>query len=313
MLPIGAALNIWGNTLYDTPHRTAGWIVFVGGFALVLNGRRAWQGFVDNWRIPERAHHWVAQKWDEPKWRQRWGYLKLTTWGLVVLGVVLYAWKLLNRIAQEPDRVSEHFASAMVFMYVWGLLPLVAQSAEPKDQSKEQLLERLSARIGRAVISRTVSNASGIYFAGVVIYALVFTSRPSLLVPVAVTLGGATIATGHKTWTRLRKLSTQLYGNIRTLERDLQMISSGNEKAVEMQDAARRSWDTVELDLWTSVDTGYALFGTPFLPPETTNDLRERIEVAIEALVCDAAAAKEVLDDLGKIREACTGRLDSVA
>lgn len=80
------------------------------------------------------------------------------------------------------------------------------------------------------------------------------------------------IATGHKTWTRLRKLSTQLYGNIRTLERDLQAISDSNEKAVEKQDAARRSWDAVELDLWTPVDTGYALFGTPFLPPETTND-----------------------------------------
>ncbi|MEU8571053.1 hypothetical protein AB0C51_22375 [Streptomyces pathocidini] len=78
ILPVEAAINVWGNTLYDPPHRTAGWILFVGGFALVLVGRRAWQGFADNWRMLQRAHHWVAQKWGEPKWRQRWGYLKLT-------------------------------------------------------------------------------------------------------------------------------------------------------------------------------------------------------------------------------------------
>ncbi|MEU9488096.1 hypothetical protein AB0D83_31435 [Streptomyces decoyicus] len=289
-------------------------IMFVSGITLIPYGRRPWHRFPDNWLAWKRVEHWVTQKWDEPKWKHRWGRLKLAMWSLVVLGTVSYAWKLLRRIAEQPDRMNENLGYGMVLMAVWALLPLLAQSAEPKDPPKEQLLEQMSDRTWRALITRTVANTAGIYFAGLLIYVLVFSSRPSLIVPAAVTLGGAAVATGHKTWTRSRKLSTQLYRNVQTLERNLAMVPAGGERAAdEKRDAARKSWDAVELDLRTSVDTGYALFGTPFLPPETTTDLRVRVETAIEAFEGDPVTTKEVLDDLGKIREACTGRLDSVA
>ncbi|MEW9518816.1 hypothetical protein [Streptomyces tubercidicus] len=314
ILPAGLLLSTWGNALYDSPHRTASLIMFISGLPLIHYGRRPWHRFVDNSRAWKRVQRWVAQKRVEPKWKHRWERLKVTTWGLFMLGVVLYAWKLLGKIAQEPGRVNEHVGSGMVLMAVWALLPLLAQSAEPKDPPKEQLLEQISDRTWRAVITRTVANTAGIYFAGLLIYMLVFSSRPSLIMPAAVTLGGAAVATGHKTWTRSRKLSTQLYRNIQTLERNLAMIPAGRERAAdEKRDAARKSWDAVELDLRTSVDTGYALFGTPFLPTEMTTDLRLRVEAAIEAVEGNPAATKEVLDDLGKVREACTGRLDSVA
>ncbi|MEU0952505.1 hypothetical protein ABZ353_09110 [Streptomyces niveus] len=309
---LGCVLNLWGNSLYDTSHRALSLTLFFGGLGLVFLTRRSWDGVTDSWPALQRARGWADRKREEPKWRHLWERLKLAVWGVVVAGVVLYAWTLLIKITLEPDRVAEHFGSGMTFMTVWGLLPLLAQFAEPKDPPKQELLERMSARIGRAVINRQVANAAGIYFAGVLVYTLVFDSRPLLIVPAAVTLGGATIATAHKTWTRLRKLSTQLYSNIRTLERDLAVISKAEDLRGK-QDAARRSWDAVELDLGTSVDTGYNLLGTPFLPPEVTDDLRERVETAIEELNDDATAAKEVLDDLSKIREACLGRLDSVA
>ncbi|MFF9157512.1 hypothetical protein ACF1AB_35420 [Streptomyces sp. NPDC014846] len=230
-----------------------------------------------------------------------------------VVSIIWYAVKLINEIAQQPDRVDEHFSSAMTFMYAWAFLPLWTRSAEPKGRSKEQLLEGLSARVRRAAVSRTVANAAGIYFAGASVYALVFTSRPSLLVPTAVTLGAAMIATGHKTWTRLRRLSTQLHANIQRLERDLMVIHSSKDKIPEKQDAARRSWDAVQRDLWTSVDTGYAAFSTPYLPHETTHDLGVRVENAIEALAGTPDAAKDVLEDLARIREASSERIDSVA
>ncbi|GAA3352339.1 hypothetical protein GCM10017744_000850 [Streptomyces antimycoticus] len=68
----------------------------------------------------------------------------------------------------------------------------------------------------------------------------------------------------------------------------------------------------MELDLRTSVDTGYA-FGTPFLPLETIKNLHEDAEKAIEALKDDKDAAQMVLADLGKIRMACIERVDSLA
>lgn len=312
--PLGFVLNVWGNTLYDTPHRAVGLVMFATGLILVFSGQRPWFGFTDSWRTPKRVRQWVGQKLNDPKWKRRWGYLKLTVWIIAVLAVVRHAWALLLDIEQEPDRVVAHVASAQVLMGAWALLPLWGQAAEPKDVSTSELLEGLSARIWRAVLGRTVANAAGIYFAAVVVHAYVITTRPSLIVPVAVTLGGAMVAVSHKAWTRLRKLSTQLHSNIRALERDLAMIpDSDDKKTREKQDAARRSWDAVQLDMWTPVDTGYAIIGTPFLPTETINDLHERVERAIQALPTEKSAATNVLGDLSRIREACRGRIDSVA
>ncbi len=61
------------------------------------------------------------------------------------------------------------------------------------------------------------------------------------------------------------------------------------------------------------MDTGYALYGTPFLPPQMVDDLSERAEKAIEALAVDKDAGKEVLAALDKIKSACSRRVDSVA
>ncbi|MFS0697150.1 hypothetical protein [Streptomyces nitrosporeus] len=314
LFPLGFVLNVWGNVLYDTPHRAVGLTMFVIGLVLVFSGKRPWRGFTDSWRTPKRVRRWAGRKANDPAWKRRWGHLKLAVWFIAVLAVVRYAWALLLDIEREPDRVVAHVASAQVLMGVWALLPFWGQAAEPKDVSPDELLDGLSARIWRAVLGRTVANAAGIYFAAIVVHAYVINARPALIVPVAVTLGGAMIAIGHKAWARLRKLSTQLHGNIRTLERDLAMIPDNDaERTREKQDAAHRSWDVVQLDMRTPVDTGYAVIGTPFLPAGTIDDLHERMERAIHALPADRTAATEVLDDLAKIREACSGRIDSVA
>ncbi|MFD8050171.1 hypothetical protein ACFV5E_42855 [Streptomyces chartreusis] len=311
--PTGFVLNVWGNTLYDTPHRGLGLAMFLCGLALVFTGQRPWRGFTDNWHTPKRLARQASRAWNEPAWQRRWGYLKLTVWGVAVFAVVRHSWGLLADIEREPDRAAAHLASAQVLMAAWVLLPLWGQAAEP-DLSTDELLERLSGRVWRAMLARTVANAAGIYFAAIVVHAYVVTTRPSLVVPVAVTLGGAAVAAGHKGWARLRKLSTQLHRNICTLERDLALIDGSEaEKTCERQDSARRSWDAVRLDLQTPVDTGYTPIGTLFLPVEVTNDLHQRVEQAIQALPADKSAAMEVLSNLGKIRDACSGRIDSVA
>ncbi|WP_405970356.1 hypothetical protein OG496_09040 [Streptomyces sp. NBC_00988] len=317
ILPVGFTLNVWGNALFDTSpdvtNRAASLLLFAVGLFLALYGCRFWRSRAEKWYALQRVSRWMSGKRNDTAWQHRWWRVKVTVLGVGVCGVVLYAVRLVNGVAQHPDQVTEHAASAMTFMYVWGLLPMWTQAVEPKGASTQQLLEDTGRRVGRAAIGRTVANTAGIYFAGAVVYMLVFPSRPALLVPAAVTLGAAMIATGHETWTRLRKLSTQLHTHIQTLERDLAMIPSSQDATREKQDAARRSWDAVQRDLWTSVDTGYGIFGIPFVPRETARDLGVRTEQAIEALEHDQDAARDVLIDLATIKEACSDRIDSVA
>ncbi|MFH8256042.1 hypothetical protein [Streptomyces roseolus] len=238
--------------------------------------------------------------------------MKIFAWGIGTIFVALYAWRLLKRLAADPRELeNSNFLPVLLLQVAWMTLPFWHQWADPAEPSDIQLLDRMSARIWRAAISRTVGNAAGIYFAGLIVYMAVLNSRPSLVVPVAVTLGGAMIGASNRTWARLRKISTQLYKNARELERDLQQIelAEDGEKRKE-RDAARRSWDAVEIDLRTNVDTGYAFLGIPFLPSEVIVTLRKKVEQAIEG---DQVALKAAREDLAKILESCEGRLDSAA
>ncbi|WP_406470336.1 hypothetical protein OH738_30975 [Streptomyces hirsutus] len=309
-LPAGFVLFIWGNKLINASYRTAGMVLLALGLGVALYGLRFWKrGFADDWRVTKRVRRWADSKRSDPQWIRAWGDLRVVVWGIVMAVIVWRALGLVDKITWEVDRVLAGPAPVSVLLGIWMLLPWGARRIEPKDSP----LDRLWGRMWRAAVSRAVANTIGIYYAGWVIYAVVFSTRPALLVPAAVTLGGAMVVSWHKTWARLRKLSTQVYGNVQTLERDLKEIRDSEEaKTREKQDAARRSWDAVQLDLQTSVDTGYA-FGTPLLPRETRDDLHKKVEKAIEALKDDKDAAKDVLVDLHDIQAACVGRIDSVA
>lgn len=310
-LPAGFVLNVWGNKLFDTSYRTAGAVLFVVGLGVALYGRRFWERrFSDNWIATKRARRWADTKRSDPSWIRAWGDARTVVWGIVMAVIAVRAVGLFDLLGGQVDRVlATGQPPVSLLLWIWVILPFGARWIEPKDSP----LDRLEGRIWRAVVSRAVANTLGIYYAGWAIYAMVLSIRPSLIVPAVVTLGGVAVVSWHKTWMRLRKLSTQVYRNVQTLERDLNKIHGGEEaKTGEKQDAARRSWDSVQLDLQTSVDTGYG-FGTLFLPQETRNDLHVKVEKAIEALKDDKDAAKEVLADLGKIQVACAGRIDSVA
>lgn len=323
LLPIGFAVALAGNKLYDTPYRVPGLLMLLGGLVLSRYGHKSWTAppSISLWRrvAPRLFLEWLDAQREKlndqrskPEWTRARGDLKTGVWGLVMVIVVTPFVSLLDIIVLDPSRVTDYTwgtKSAAVLMCIWIGLPLFTRWIEPKDSP----LDRLAGRTARATITRMVANTAGICFVSVLIYATVFTIRPSLLVPVAVTLGGIVIVSGHKTWARLRKLSTQLYSNVRTLERDLNRILGNTDaETSENQDAARRSWDAVELDLRTSVDTGYA-FGTPFLPLETINALQEDVEKAITAVKDDENRAERALASLDTIRMACIERVDSVA
>ncbi|WP_147991220.1 hypothetical protein [Streptomyces sp. t39] len=312
MLPIGFAANVWGNELYSESRHWAGLALFFGGLALAVRGAKSWRGISNGWQTPKRIRLWASLKWDSG-WKKYWESAKLTVWAIIVLGLLLYGWKVLGGILNQPDGITVHFPHTLSMMLAWGLLPFVAQWAEPNDPPRAVLLKLLGSKIWRAVITRTVANCAGFYFAGLSVYTLTFTSRPTFLVPVVVTLGVAAIATGHKTWTRLRKLSTQLYGNVQELKRDLAAIPGNTGNIEDRLNSARRSWDLVSLDLWTNVDTGYGLLGTPFLPGDIVAELALAMEESIVALEHDKNAAKDVLIFLDAIQEACFARIDSVA
>ncbi|MCX4564640.1 hypothetical protein OHA02_52130 [Streptomyces phaeochromogenes] len=309
LLPAGFVANVVGTKLTDASHWTAGWVLFVLGLGGALYGLRFWErGSPGNGSVTKRVRNWADTTRSDPLWIRARGDLRTVVWGIVMAVIAMRAVSLFDRVAWEVDRVLAGQTPLSVLLWIWILLPWGARWIEPRDSP----LDRLEGRIWRATVSRLVANAIGIYYAGWAVYAVVSSTRPTLVVPVAVTLGGAMLVSWHKTWARLRKLSTQVCGNLQTLERDLKAIHDSKEKAPEKQDAARRSWDVVQLDLRTSVDTGYG-FGTLLLPQETCNDLHEKVEKAIEALKDHKDAAEEVLTDLGKIREACAGRIDSVA
>ncbi|MEV5205621.1 hypothetical protein [Streptomyces sp. NPDC053720] len=139
----------------------------------------------------------------KPEWTRARGDPKTGVWGFIMVVVMTPAVGLLDMIALDPSRVTDYAwdtRTAAVLMCIWIGLPLFTRWIEPRDLP----LDRLAGRTARATITRMVANTAGICYVSVLIYAQVFTSRPSLLVPVAVTLGGILIVSGHKTWTRLR-------------------------------------------------------------------------------------------------------------
>nr|WP_163017177.1 hypothetical protein [Streptomyces chartreusis] len=120
ILPAGVILSSWGNSLYNTPHRTPGLFLFFGGLLSGIYGGRFWHGAADNSPTLRRIRHWLIRKWDA-RWKRRWGNLKLAVWGTVVFGVALYGWRLLGRIERQPGEVAENFGYALPLMTAWAL------------------------------------------------------------------------------------------------------------------------------------------------------------------------------------------------
>ncbi|MFD3496266.1 hypothetical protein ACFWWB_37855 [Streptomyces sp. NPDC058690] len=82
-------------------------------------------------------------------------------------------------------------------------------------------------------------------------------------------------------------------------------------KHADKQMAARQSWDALKLDLCTTVDSGYRLFGLPLLTKGEVDELER--EVLVEIKAADPTATASVRKNLHAILKACAGRIDVLA
>ncbi|MEU8787425.1 hypothetical protein [Streptomyces sp. NPDC048637] len=304
--PVGFVVNVWSNQLYDTRYRVPGVILFVCSLVLTLWGARQWRGFTEGWHAPKQFRGWLITTFHTPAWIRRWEKLKVAVWAVVAFKLFMYPLNVFDRIVAAPEQFLDHGWDAKKMLAFCFLFPHFARWIEPKDD----LLERLDGRVLRAMASRTLANFNGACGAAVLLYAVLsMVSRDyiKVLPALAVTIGiGAVVAT-HKMWARYRKLCTQAHKDIQTLIRALEQ-SPGTENQLAVLDA----WDTVERDLRTRVDTGYA-FGMRFAPKAVIAALDEAVEAAGKGLPGHQEARDQALADLKIIRSVCAQRIDSVA
>ncbi|MDX2692987.1 hypothetical protein [Streptomyces ipomoeae] len=305
LFPVGFVVNVWSNQLYDTRHRAFAVVLFVCSLVLTLWSARQWRGFTESWHAPKQIRRWLIATFHTPAWIRRREKLKVVVWGVIAFKAFMYPLNLFDRIVAAPEQFLDHGKDALKMLAFCFLFPHFARWLEPKDN----LLERLEGRVLRAMASRTLANFNGACGAAVLLYAVL--SIPSrdyikALPALAVTIGIATVVATHKMWTRYRKLCTQAHKNIQALMRALEQHPGTENQSVA------DAWETVELDLRTRVDTGYA-FGMRFAPKAVIAALSEAVDTAGKGLPGHQEARDQALADLKIIRSVCAQRLDSVA
>ncbi|GAA0285964.1 hypothetical protein GCM10010302_25300 [Streptomyces polychromogenes] len=321
-VPAGAVINGWGNSLYDSPHRWTGVVLFVCGLLLAMRGRHAWEGFGQEWRAPADIRCWFKRTFRAPdrmiRWlhgtgqsdyTSRWECIKFWVWGLVAVRCWMHPLTVADKVIAEPGRLSDHGADAATMLALAILYPLFTRWIEPKQNQ----LQRLAARAYRAMASRTLSNFTAFGGAAVMLYTLLaWIDRDTVkaLPALTVTIGIATVVATHKMWSRYRKLCTQAHRDIQALVRALE--HPGGDGPLANQSAILAAWDAVDRDLRTRADTGY-IFGTRLVPKAVTDVIGEAVEKAGKGTSGHQEAREKALVDLRIIQDFCADHLDSVA
>ncbi|MGW4985028.1 hypothetical protein [Streptomyces mirabilis] len=200
--------------------------------------------------------------------------------------------------------------------------------AEPKDFH----LRRLPSRIRRAAVFRTLANGAGIGAVAAFLNARFVVAHPAPLISTVLTLMVAMAVVTHKTYARARKLCTQTHIDVQTLLRDMADLDDAkdydrapkkpprhwrprprtdqgiDENQADKRMTARRSWDVLKRDLCTTIDSGYRLFGMPFITDSAIANLERKVLVGIDT--DDPDAAGPARDDLHAILNACAARID---
>ncbi|MFD7603449.1 hypothetical protein ACFWAN_23585 [Streptomyces mirabilis] len=184
---------------------------------------------------------------------------------------------------------------------------------------------RLPSRIRRAAVFRTLANGAGIVAVAAFLNARFVVAHPASLISTVLTLMVAMAVVTHKTYARARKLCTQTHIDVQNLLRDMADLDDAkacerprprtgqgtDEKQAAKQRTARRSWDVLKLDLCTTIDSGYRLFGMPFLTDSAIDDLERKVLGGIDT--DDPDATEPARDDLHAILNACAARIDVLA
>jgi hypothetical protein len=310
-LLLGISATLYGNSLYESPQRRLGLVFFLCGLAFTVCGMPAMQRFFAAVQLREENEK-VA--------------LLVVFLLAFTGGPALTAAKTAWGVAQP----GEYRPAATSLAVVYFGLPLAARWAEPKGID----LRRLRSRIRQATVSRTVANAAGICAVVAFLSARFAVAYPAPLISTTLTLMVAVAVVTHKTFARARKLCTQTHIDVQNLLRDMDDLDDAkgrdraarkprswrrrpptgqgtDDKHADKRLAVRRSWDVVKVDLRTNVDSGYRLFGLPFLTKDAIADLERKVEEGIEG--ADSDATDPARADLCAILDACTARIDVLA
>jgi hypothetical protein len=311
-IPLGLLATAYGNSLYATPHQSLGMVFFFGGFVLAGCGMPTLKRFLE----------------EDPL---RKGIENVAWLGMILLffiaGPIRVVAKALWGVAQPGD----YRAAVLPLILIWLLLPLAVRRVEPKDFP----LRRLPSRIQRAAVFRTIANGAGIGAVAAFLNARFVVAHPAPLISTVLTLMVAMAVVTHKTYARARKLCTQTRIDLQTLLRDMDELDDAksrdrtrkkpsgswwprprtgqgtDDEQIDKRMTARRSWDVLKLDLCTTIDSGYRLFGMPFLADSAIADLERQVLAAIDAT--DPGVTGPARDDLCVILEACSARIDVLA
>lgn len=309
--PLGLSFIVYGNVLYEAPQQDLGRVLFWCGWVVAIGGMPALKRFLEEDPLRE-GNQKVA--------------LLVGFMLLFLAQAVVTAVKVIWGAAQAID----YRGAATSLSLIYFVIPLAVRWVEPKDFA----LRRLPSRIRRAAIYRTVANAAGIGAVAAFLSERFAATYPAPLISTALTLMAAMAVVTHKTFARVRKLCTQTHIDVQDLLRAMDELDDAKrrdraagkrrnwlprsrtgqeagDKHTDKQMAARRSWDVLKLDLCTTVDSGYRLFGLPFLAADAIADLEGKVLVEIEA--ADFETAGPARDDLRAILDACAGRIDVLA
>ncbi|MFJ9590575.1 hypothetical protein [Streptomyces acidicola] len=310
-VPLGFSAVLYGNSLYGTSQQRLGLALFLGGWVLTVCGLPALRRFLDENPL-RKEDETVALL----------GLFVLACTGAPVFTAAKAAWGV-----AQPD---DYRTAAAWLGLIYFVLPLAVRWAE----SKGSALRWLPNRIWQAVICRIVANAAGIGAVAMFLSARFVIAYPAPLISTALTLMVAMAVVTHKTFARARKLCTQTHIDVQTLLRDMDELDEAKgrdraarklrnwrprplagqgmgDKHADKRMAVRRSWEVLKLDLCTTVDSGYRLFGLPFLAADAVADLEKKVLAGIKAADSDATGTAR--DDLDAILNACAGRIDVLA
>ncbi|MFD7393852.1 hypothetical protein ACFV60_02270 [Streptomyces virginiae] len=253
----------------------------------------------------------VGRKLIGPNWQARSDTTKrrYSSFAAFLLPLFLFFFALW----QIPAAAKEGEAAAgLPLVAIWLLYALMAGPQEPDEFP----LENLRMRIARAAFFRVATNWCAII--GLIWSLSHMITDEKLRGPVfgaSLTLVVGVTVASLKTYSRVRKLCTQIHAKAQSLIRDFEELRTVEEskEMVKMRAAARRTWDDLSRLMSNRIDTGFHRYGIFVLPKEAIAKLEAQVMAAIDTDPPTEDAQKPSLEDLRVIQVACERRLDDMA
>ncbi|MYT30907.1 hypothetical protein GTY73_19290 [Streptomyces sp. SID8354] len=247
--------------------------------------------------------YWVAKPWfvaRSERWHRVITFVPMTAYiwaqGLVVVAAASFL----------PGRPLE---AGLALIMIWGF-HVGGGVREPTSFA----FERLRGRLSWAAALQVTAMVYGTLGAVCLVRSLPVPGRYATAVfatCISVVLGIVGV-TSLKVFSRVRKLATELDSRAQKVERCLERLSrSPIAERSQRRDAAEDAWDDLNRTLSNKVETGFHLYGTFVIPSEA----RKELEAVVQEAIANPGAppSQEAAAQLGKLRSACSVKIDTLA